>query len=136
MKTITVKSEIKKILIPLVSVVLSAFGLLTLVLSSGLIFDLFGIRAKQGNYVLFVAWANFIVGFFYLFAVYGFLKAKKWTIPLLGISTIVLIFTFMGLIIHINSGGIYEARTIGALIFRIFLTLLFIVTYLHLNKGQ
>ena len=106
--------------------VLTAFGLLTLFLSSSVIFDLFGIRAKEGNYVLFVVWANFISSLLYVFAAYGFFKMKKWTVHLLGISAIVLIAAFIGLIIHISSGGIYETKTIGAMIFRIIVTLVFV----------
>ena len=55
---------------------LGAFGLLTLLLSTSVIFDLFGVRAKEGNYVLFVVWANFISSILYLFAAYGFVKSK------------------------------------------------------------
>ncbi len=108
-----------------VAIVLAFFGLVTLFLSSSVIFDLFGVRAKEGNYVLFVVWANFLSSILYLFAAYGFLKTKKWTTHLLGFSTMLLIVAFIGLIIHINSGGIHETKTIGAMIFRITLTLVF-----------
>ena len=108
-----------------VAIVLTFFGLVTLFLSSSVIFDLFGVRAKEGNYVLFVVWANFLSSILYLFAAYGFIKIKKWTIHLLGVSAILLIIAFIGLMIHINSGGIYETKTIGAMIFRITLTLVF-----------
>jgi len=37
-----------------VTIVLAVFGLVTLFLSSSVIFDLFGVRAIEGNYVLFV----------------------------------------------------------------------------------
>ena len=117
----------KKSLPYLIAIVLAAFGLLTLFLSSSVIFDLFGIRAKEGNYVLFVVWANFISSLLYLFAAYGFIKNKKWTIRLLGISVIILIVTFVMLKIHINSGGLYETKTIGAMIFRTITTLVFVV---------
>ena len=107
------------------AIVLAVFGLVTLFLSSSVIFDLFGVRAKEGNYVLFVVWANFLSSILYLFAAYGFIKIKKWTIHLLGVSALLLIIAFIGLMIHINSGGIYETKTIGAMIFRITLTLVF-----------
>jgi len=104
---------------------LGAFGLLTLFLSTSVIFDLFGIRAKEGNYVLFVVWANFVSSLLYLFAAYGFVKSKKWTTKLLSVSASILTLAFMGLIFHIYSGGIYETKTIGAMIFRITMTLVF-----------
>lgn len=105
--------------------ILTAFGLLTLFLSSSVIFDLFGIRAKEGNFVLFVVWANFISSFLYLFAAYGFIKGKGWTGKILGISAIILITAFVGLLVHVKSDGIYETKTIGAMIFRISVTLIF-----------
>ena len=115
----------KKYVLYTSAVILAAFGLLTLFLSTSVIFDLFGIREKEGNYVLFVVWSNFISSILYLFAAYGFTKNKKWTATLLGISTLILIGAFIGLKSHINSGGIYETKTIGAMIFRISVTLVF-----------
>jgi hypothetical protein len=133
----TYKNQIKmkKILPNLFATILAAFGLLTLFLSTSVIFDLFGIRAKEGNYVLFVVWSNFISSILYLFAAYGFVKVKNWTTILLGISTLILIVAFIGLKIHANSGGIYETKTIGAMIFRIAVTLVFaIIAFFTINK--
>jgi len=115
----------KQALLYLLALVLAAFGLLTLFLSSSIIFDLFGIRAKEGNYVLFVVWANFVSNLLYLSAVFGFIKAKKWTVLALGISVMILILTIIGFLIHVKTGGKYETKTIGAMIFRITVTLLF-----------
>ena len=125
----------KKYVLYTSAAILTAFGLLTLFLSTSVIFDLFGIRAKEGNYVLFVVWSNFISSILYLFAAYGFAKSKKWTATLLGISTLILIAAFIGLQIHINSGGIYETKTIGAMIFRIAVTLVFAsIAFFTINK--
>ena len=125
----------KKYVLYTSAVILTAFGLLTLFLSTSVIFDLFGIRAKEGNYVLFVVWSNFISSILYLFAAYGFDKDKNWTTILLGISTLILIVAFIGLKIHANSGGIYETKTIGAMIFRIAVTLVFaIIAFFTINK--
>lgn len=119
----------------LASAVLFIFALLTLFLSSAVIFDLFSIRAKEGNYVLFIVWSNFISSILYLFASYGFAKSKKWTVKLLSISTIILITALIGLFIHINSGGIYETKTVGAMIFRITVTVAFSITaYFTIQK--
>lgn len=126
-----------KILRYIFAALLTAFGLLTLFLSSSVIFDLFGIRAKEGNYVLFVVWANFLSSILYLFAAYGFIKTQEWTTKLLGISSILLIVAFIGLFIHIYSGGIYETKTIGAMIFRIILTLIFMtMAYFTISKNK
>ncbi|AMC11451.1 hypothetical protein Lupro_09315 [Lutibacter profundi] len=115
----------KKTLKYLIAIALTAFALLTLFLSSSIIFDWFGIRAKEGNYVLMVVWANFISSILYLFAAYGFITIKNWTVKLLGISLTLLVVAAIGFIIHINTGGLYETKTIGALIFRFTITLVF-----------
>ncbi len=109
------------------AVFLAAFGLLTMFLSGSLIFDLFDVRAGQGHYVLIVVWANFISSFLYLFAAYGFMTLKGWTPLPLGLSLGILIVAFIGLVIHISSGGLYMTKTIGAMIFRIAVTLLLTV---------
>jgi len=127
----------RPLIIKISAILIALFGLLTLFLSTSVIFDLFGIRAKEGNYVSLVVWANFISNLLYLFAAYGFLKEKKWTAILLGISSIVLIASFIGLYIHINSGGIYETKTIGGMIFRISVTLIFTaIAYFTISKKQ
>jgi hypothetical protein len=127
----------KKALPYLLASILAAFGLLTLFLSTSVIFDLFGVRAKEGNYVLFIVWANFVSSLLYIFAVYGFIESKKWTAPLLGISVIVLILAIVGLFIHINAGGIYETKTIGAMAFRITVTLFFsTLAYFTITKNN
>lgn len=127
----------KRALPYLLATLLTIFGLLTLFLSSSIILDLFGIRAKEGFYVLFVVWANFISSLLYLSAAYGFIKAKKWTVRPLGISLVILIISFFGLLVHVTTGGNYETKTIGAMIFRIVVTLIFtVLAYLILIKNK
>lgn len=109
------------------AIILAIFGLITLFLSTSVLLDLFDIRAKEGNYVLHVVWANFVSSILYLFAAFGFLKTKQWTPHLLYLSILTLTAAFIGLLIHINSGGIYEQKTIGAMIFRIAFTIVFAV---------
>lgn len=125
----------KKYIPKIAAAILLAFGLLTLFLSTSIIFDLFDIRAKEGNYVLFIVWANFISSIIYLFAVYGFCKNKKWTTTILAASVLLLVLALIGLFIHIATGGIYETKTVGAMIFRISLTLIFTYTaYYSITK--
>ncbi len=117
--------------------ILSAFAIVTLFMSSSVIFDWFGIREKQGHYVSFVVWANWLCGFIYLCSVYGLLKSKPWTTKLLGFSAFILIVTFLRLLIYINSGGIYETKTLYALLFRVSVTLLFFfIAYRSIPKIQ
>jgi hypothetical protein len=114
---------------------LSGFAVLTLFLSGSVIFDLFGIRGKEGNYVLFIVWANFISSILYLLSAYGLLKLKKWSYKLLGLSALILILALIGLFIHIDAGGIHETKTISAMFFRSTLTIVFtVLTYLRIEK--
>ena len=127
----------KKAIQKIAAVLLIGFGLLTLFLSSSVIFNLFGIRSKEGDYVLFVVWSNFISSLLYLFASYGFFKNKKWTIWPLVISTILLVTAYIGLNFHVNAGGLYMTKTISAMIFRISVTLIFAtVAYFFIDKNK
>ena len=125
----------KKIINTLSATILALFALLTLFLSSAVIFDWFGIRAKEGNYVLFIVWANLISSILYLFAVYGFVKRTKWTFWVLFTALIILIIAFITLLFYVSNGGIYEEKTIKAMIFRMLVTLSFsLVAFFNINK--
>jgi hypothetical protein len=114
---------------------LIAFGLLSLFLTSSVIFDLFGIRAKEGNYVLFIVWANFISALLYLSAAYGLIKQQRWPAFALGASFLILIIAFIGLKSHISEGLAYEVKTVSAMIFRISITLvLTILAYFTIDR--
>lgn len=112
-------------------------GLATLFLSTSIILDLFGVREKEGNYVSVVVWANFFTSILYLFAAYGFIKRMSLTTVALAAATVILIGAAIAFTIHINSGGIYETKTIGALFFRIGLTvMLALSSYFTLSKSK
>jgi len=114
---------------------LTAFALLTLFMSSSVIFDLFGIREKEGNYVLFIVWTNFICSFLYLLAAFKWYKLKRCTFKILGLSTLILIIAQISLFIYINNGGIYEEKTVKAMFFRIAVTAIFALSaYFSLSK--
>tara|TARA_R110002051_G_scaffold324641_1_gene422903 strand:- start:438 stop:863 length:426 start_codon:yes stop_codon:yes gene_type:complete len=125
----------KKIINTISATILTLFAFLTLFLSSSVIFDWFGIRAKEGNYVLFIVWANFVCSILYLIAVYGFIKKKKWTLWILITALIILVIAFISLLIYINNGGIHEVKTIKAMIFRMMVTFGFsLVVFFSINK--
>jgi hypothetical protein len=118
-------------------IALVGFGLLTLFLSSSVIFDWFGIRVREGNYVLFIVWANFVSSIIYLLSAYGFIKLKQWTTKLLVGSIIILIAALIGLFLHVNAGGLYETKTVGAMVFRISVTLVFTISsYFFISKSN
>ena len=114
--------------------VLILFGIATIFAGGSVILDIFGMREKEGNYVLFVVWANFISGFLYLIGAYGFLKHKAWTASVLSAATLILIAAFAGLLIHIQNGGIHENKTIVAMIFRTSLTIVLLAIARKMNK--
>ena len=102
------------------------FGAVTVFMSSSVLFDWFGIRAKEGNYVPGIVWANFVCGILYLVAAYGIFHHQIWARFPLTIALIILILAYIGLFIHINNGGLYETKTIGAMAFRIGVTAIFL----------
>ena len=127
----------KYTILKITAIALLLFALLTLFLSSSVIFNLFGIRGKEGNYVPLVVWANFISSILYLAAAYGLFKMKKWSVWLLVISVVILVAAFIGLKLHISEGGLYEVKTLNAMIFRIGLTaLLSVASYFLLQNKQ
>nr|AWJ66224.1 hypothetical protein [uncultured bacterium] len=117
-------------------IVLIAFGVLTLFLSGSVILDLFDMRAKEGNYVDFVVWANWLASLLYLVAAFGIITRKNWSATLLLLALAILVFTAVGFAIHVSGGGIHEQRTIGALAFRITLTAVFLFAAYFLRTKQ
>ena len=109
-------------------VALFLFGAVTLFMSSSVLFDWFGIREKEGNFVPLIVWANWLCGFLYLMAAFALWKNKLWAVKPLIISLIILAIAFIGLFIHITGGGLYETKTLGAMVFRLGITGIF--TYL------
>lgn len=106
---------------------LLTFGLLTVFMAGSVIFDLFGIREKEGNYISFIVWANFICGILYLVAGYGWLKKRSWAAWLMLLAVVILIISFGALLIFINSGKAYENKTLAAMVFRTAVTLALLV---------
>lgn len=56
---------------------LPLFAGITLFLSSSVLFDLFGLRAVQGNFVPLVGWANFLGSGLYILALVWLLTNKN-----------------------------------------------------------
>ncbi|MCC7444791.1 MAG: hypothetical protein IT263_08160 [Saprospiraceae bacterium] len=111
----------------LAAFLLFIFGAATVFMGGSVLFDLFDMRAKQGNYIPFVVLANWICGFIYLLAAYGLIARKQWTKNLLFVALVLLIATFLGFAYHIFSGGLYEMKTLGAMTFRTLLTLIMLI---------
>ena len=114
---------------------MALLGLVSLFMTTSIFLDLFGIRAKEGNYVDFIVGANLICSFIYLISAYGLATQKVWTTKLLSLAVAILIIAFLGLGVHISNGGIYETKTVKAMSFRTILTIIFtIISSIHLNQ--
>lgn len=114
---------------------LALFGAITIFAGGSVLLDLFDMRKREGNYVPFVVWTNFICGFIYLVAAYGIYKMQRWAAYLLFLAAAILLLVFVEFIIHIQRGGLYEVKTVYAMSFRISATLMLaILTYLLLVK--
>ncbi|MCW8881629.1 MAG: hypothetical protein OQK42_04900 [Sedimenticola sp.] len=108
----------KPISIWIASIIALVFGLLTIKSGGSVLFFDGAARENAGNYVPFVLWFNFVIGFVYLIAGAGLFKQQRWSVWLsivIALTTLV-VFGFLGL--HIMNDGLYEARTVGAMILR------------------
>ena len=92
-----------------------AFGLLTLFSGGRALFGSAEAQAAVGNAVPFVLWFNFVAGFGYVLAGVGLLLGQRWGVGAaiaLAVATAAVAIAF-GL--HVQGGGAYEPRTVGAL---------------------
>ena len=116
--------EKNKIAKTIISIVLIVFALVTIFMSSSVLFDWFGIRAKEGSYIPFVVKTNLTAGFLYLIVAYGFINSQKWAFWAMLSVALLLFYAFALSYVHIHTGGLYENHTILAMIFRIVFTLI------------
>lgn len=111
------------------------FGGLTVFLTSSVLFDLFGIREKEGNFVEFIVWINLISGLLFLWSAYSFWREKKETTALLLGNLALLIVGMIGLYCHIKSGDLYKMETVKGMLFRIVATtILALVSYFLVKR--
>lgn len=105
-------------------IILTLLGAMTVFMASSVIFDLFGMAEKQGNYVLFVVYANLACGLIYLISAYRILRRKRDAVSLLVLATTILVITSIAFIIYVKQGGLFEEKTFFALSFRTGITAL------------
>ena len=101
-----------------VSIIAIAFGLLTLKSGGEVLFVDGSGREAAGNYVPYVLWFNFLMGFVYIVAGAGLLLQKRWAVWLsifIATATIV-VFAIFG--VNILLGELFELRTVGAMTLR------------------
>lgn len=111
-----------KVLRFVVVLLLILLGVATVFMASSVLFDWFGIREMEGNYVPFVVYANLVCGILYLYAVYNIIKNQRLAGWILTFATGILVITSVAFAIYMYQGGVYENQTVMALIFRTSLT--------------
>jgi len=115
------------------AIIAIAFGLLTLKSGGEVLFIDGSGREAAGNYVPFVLWFNFLMGFLYIVAGVGLWLQKRWAVWLaifIALATLV-IFAVFG--VHVAQGGLYEQRTLKAMVLRSSVwTFIALVTYFRI----
>ncbi|CCF18368.1 conserved membrane protein of unknown function [Pseudorhizobium banfieldiae] len=94
------------------------FGVLTVVSGGTAIFGPATATDVLGNVVPFVLWFNFLAGVAYVASGLGLFLRQDWAV---GLSLALFVATFLilvGFAIHVATGGLYEMRTVGALLLR------------------
>lgn len=95
-----------------------AFGALTLKEGGGVLFGPEATRAAAGDYVPFVLWSNFLLGFAYVAAGPGLWLRRRWGLRLAALILAITLATFVAFAVHIALGGAHETRTLVAMSLR------------------
>lgn len=108
----------RPMMITILAAIAVAFGALTLFSGGQNLFSE-AVIAEAGNTIPFVLWFNFLAGFAYIFA--GYLL-WKWKICGVRLSAVIagatlLVFLAMGIYV-IQFEGLYNAKTVGAMVVR------------------
>lgn len=114
----TCEKEKAPLAVKVLGVIAILFGALTLYSGGSTLFIDGKARAAAGNFVGFVLWFNFLIGFAYIRAGVWLVRWQKCGIKLsiaIAGSTL-LVFALLGILIM--NGGAYEQRTVGAMILR------------------
>lgn len=100
------------------AVVVTLFGLLTVLSGGRALFGGLVARAAVGDAVPFVLWFNFLASFAYVTAGIGLILQTNWAARL---SIAILVATVLVMIafgVHVLLGGAYEMRTVWAMSLR------------------
>ena len=102
----------------IISVLAVVFGLLTLKSGGEVLFIDGAGRESAGNFVPYVLWSNFALGFLYIIAGIGIWLQRRWAVWLALFILGVTLMVFAAFGVHILQGGLFEQRTVGAMILR------------------
>lgn len=101
-----------------VAVLATAFGILTLIASSRVLFGSAAARAAEGDYVPFVLWFNFLAGFAYVGAGVGLGLGRAWAgrLALAIAAATAIVYAALG--VHVLIGGRFTLHTVRAMAVR------------------
>lgn len=108
-----------------------AFGALTIKEGGGVLFGPDTARTAAGDYVSFVLWSNFLLGFVYVAAGLGLWLRRRCCLTLAALIVAATLATLAAFAVHIALGGAFEARTLVAMSMR---TLVWGFIYLAARK--
>jgi hypothetical protein len=91
------------------------FGVLTIVSGGRALFG----GADMGAVVPYVLWFNFMAGFAYVMAGIGLWRDASWAPALSLVIALATAAVFGAFLWHVQTGGSYEMRTMGAMTLRL-----------------
>jgi len=114
----TCETQKAPLTVKILGVVAILFGALTLYSGGSTLFIDGKARAAAGNFVGFVLWFNFLIGFAYIRAGVWLVRWQKCGINLSAAiaGATLLVFVLFG--IFVLNGGAYEQHTVGAMVLR------------------
>lgn len=119
-----------------IAILLGAFGALSVFMTLSVLFDWLGIRQQEGHYIIFIVYTNLLCGLLYITASALLFKNINISKVLLALASAILIIAFIALLIFIDQGGVYELKTVNAMIFRIIVTIAITLTTFLLSKKE
>lgn len=103
----------------ILAVVGLVFGVTTIISGGKVLFGDDAARTAVGDYIPFVVWSNFLLGFAYMGAALGLLWQARWAawlaLAIVGATAI----TFAAFGVHMATGGAFEMRTVAAMSLRL-----------------
>lgn len=119
MSNISEQSLPSSIWLRVVAVAAAIFGVATLFSAGSIVLGYGSSRELAGAYVPFVVWFNLAAGILYVVAAAGIWQRSIWAAGLSMFIALATALTAIPFALLVVSGGDYEMRTVGALVFRI-----------------
>ena len=125
----------RNIIIKFSSFLLLLLGVYNLFVAVSLLFYSPEFKKVEGNFIYFIIFINLLSAIIYLTGSFGFFKEKAWIISFLFFSSLILVVSFIGLLVHVLTGGSYDEKIILTITFRTFITFIFTgVAWKYLSK--